>query len=148
LLGLGHFFSFLNFLQSVGVLGQGIIPSQGCYLHTEQHKHGINAHRHPCLKWNSNPQSQCFEAAKAVHALGRVATVTGTYTIYQLLQMLYNDFLLLPWNISTHSQCMVTLFSLVTFFSNECRILTHFKMFISANSSAECILVRHFLWVI
>jgi hypothetical protein len=30
--------------QSVGVLGQGISPSQGRYLHTEQHKHRINAH--------------------------------------------------------------------------------------------------------
>jgi hypothetical protein len=26
--------------------------------HTEQHKHRINAHRHPCLEWDSNPRSQ------------------------------------------------------------------------------------------
>jgi 2-C-methyl-D-erythritol 4-phosphate cytidylyltransferase/2-C-methyl-D-erythritol 2,4-cyclodiphosphate synthase len=26
---------------------------------TEQHKHRINAYRHPCLEWNSNPQPQC-----------------------------------------------------------------------------------------
>jgi hypothetical protein len=33
-------------------------PRQGHYLHTEQHKHGINTHTHPCLEWDSNPQSQ------------------------------------------------------------------------------------------
>jgi hypothetical protein len=44
---------YLNlFTQSVGLLGQGIIPSQGHYLHREQHKRGINAHTdiHP-LNW-------------------------------------------------------------------------------------------------
>jgi hypothetical protein len=28
-----------------------ISPSQGRYLHTEQHKHRIRAHRYPCLEW-------------------------------------------------------------------------------------------------
>jgi hypothetical protein len=42
-MNLGRFFSFLIYTQSVGPLGQGISPSQGRYLHTEQHKHGINA---------------------------------------------------------------------------------------------------------
>jgi hypothetical protein len=37
----------------------GISPSQGRYLSTEQHKHRINAHRHPCLEWDSNPRPQC-----------------------------------------------------------------------------------------
>jgi polyferredoxin len=33
-------FQFLNlFTPSVGLLGRGIRPSQGRYLHTEQHKH-------------------------------------------------------------------------------------------------------------
>jgi hypothetical protein len=27
--------------------------------YTEQHKHRINAHRHPYLEWGSNPQPQC-----------------------------------------------------------------------------------------
>jgi hypothetical protein len=45
-------FQFLDlFTQSVELLGRGIIPSQGRYLHIGQHKHRINAHRHPCLKW-------------------------------------------------------------------------------------------------
>jgi hypothetical protein len=31
-------------IQSVGLLGRGISPLQGRYLHTEQHRHRINAH--------------------------------------------------------------------------------------------------------
>jgi hypothetical protein len=58
LLDLGRFFSFLICTQSAGLLGRGISASQGRYLHTEQHKHTINTHRHPCLEWDSNPQSQ------------------------------------------------------------------------------------------
>jgi hypothetical protein len=50
LLGIGHFFILLMYTQSVGLLGRRISPSQGRYQHTEQHKHRINAHRHPCLK--------------------------------------------------------------------------------------------------
>jgi hypothetical protein len=42
--GLGRFFSFLIYTQSVGLLGRGMSPSQGLYLHTEQHKHRISAH--------------------------------------------------------------------------------------------------------
>jgi hypothetical protein len=33
-----------NFLQSVGLPGRAISPSQGRYLHAGQHKHRINAH--------------------------------------------------------------------------------------------------------
>jgi hypothetical protein len=52
-------FQFLDLLQSVGSLGRVISPSQGRDLHTGQHKLRINAHRHPCLKWDSIPRSQC-----------------------------------------------------------------------------------------
>jgi hypothetical protein len=55
---LRRFFSFLICTQSAGLCGLEISPSQGRYLHTEQHKHRINAHRHPCLEWDSNPRSQ------------------------------------------------------------------------------------------
>jgi hypothetical protein len=48
-----------SYTQSAGLLGRGISPSQGRYLHTQQHKHRINAHKHPCLEWDSNPRSQC-----------------------------------------------------------------------------------------
>jgi hypothetical protein len=43
---------------TIELLEWGISPSQGRYLHTGQHKHGINAHRHLYLEWNSNPRSQ------------------------------------------------------------------------------------------
>jgi hypothetical protein len=42
-------FQFLNLLHN---------RSQGCYLHTGQHKQRINAHKHPCLKWDTTPRSQ------------------------------------------------------------------------------------------
>jgi hypothetical protein len=44
LVDLGSFFSFLIYTQPVGLLGRWINQSQGCYLHTEQHEHRINAH--------------------------------------------------------------------------------------------------------
>jgi hypothetical protein len=47
LMDLGRFFSLLIYTQPVGLLGRGISPTQGHYLHTEQHKHKINAHKHP-----------------------------------------------------------------------------------------------------
>jgi hypothetical protein len=39
-----HLFSFLIYTHSVGPLRRVISPSQGRYLHTEQHKYRINAH--------------------------------------------------------------------------------------------------------
>jgi hypothetical protein len=54
------YFKFLDhFTQSVGLLGRGISPSQGLYQNTGQNKHRIIAYRHPCLKCDSNPRSQC-----------------------------------------------------------------------------------------
>jgi hypothetical protein len=35
---LGCFFSFLMYTQSVGLIGRGISPPQGRYLHSQQHK--------------------------------------------------------------------------------------------------------------
>jgi hypothetical protein len=53
-------FQFLTlYTQSIVLLGRGISPSQGPYLHREQHRHRINAHRHPCLEWDSTLPSQC-----------------------------------------------------------------------------------------
>jgi hypothetical protein len=43
LFGLGRFLSFLV-LHMVGLFGRGLSPSQGRYLHTEQHTRRINAH--------------------------------------------------------------------------------------------------------
>jgi hypothetical protein len=64
LVDLGLFFSFLIHTQSVGLLGRGISPSPGCYLHTEQHKHRINTNIHLCLEWYSNPRSQCLSGRR------------------------------------------------------------------------------------
>jgi hypothetical protein len=45
LLGPGLFFSFIIcFMQTVGLLGRVISPSQGQYLHAGQHKHRINTY--------------------------------------------------------------------------------------------------------
>jgi hypothetical protein len=58
LLGLGRFFRFL-ILYAVGrTPWTGISPSQGHYLHTEQHRHRTNAHRYPWLKWDPKPRFQ------------------------------------------------------------------------------------------
>jgi hypothetical protein len=56
---LGRYSLSSSYTQSAGLLGRGIIPSQGRYLHAEQRTHRINAHRHPCLEWDLNPRSQC-----------------------------------------------------------------------------------------
>jgi hypothetical protein len=54
---LGSFFSIL-ILYTVGrTHWTGISQSQICYLHTEQLKHRINANRHQCPEWDSNPDS-------------------------------------------------------------------------------------------
>jgi hypothetical protein len=44
---------------SIGFLDGGSALSQSRYLHTEYHKHRINAHRHPCLEWDSNARRLC-----------------------------------------------------------------------------------------
>jgi hypothetical protein len=59
LVDLGRFCSFLIYTQSVRLLRRRISPSQGRYLHTEQHKHRLNEHIHTCLEWDSNPRPQC-----------------------------------------------------------------------------------------
>jgi hypothetical protein len=46
-----------HFSQTVGLLGRVISPSQGLYLITGQYKHRIDGHKHPSLKWDSNPRS-------------------------------------------------------------------------------------------
>jgi hypothetical protein len=71
LVDLGRIFCFLIYTQSEGLLGRGISPSQGRYLHTGQHKHRINAHRHPCLEWDSNPRPQCSCFNRAATVISR-----------------------------------------------------------------------------
>jgi hypothetical protein len=71
-------FQFLSlFTQSTGLLGRGISQSQGRYLHTDQHKHRIIVHRHPCLEWDLNPRPQCMSRRKQLLRLYDAATVMG-----------------------------------------------------------------------
>jgi hypothetical protein len=64
----------LSYTQSAGLLGQGINPSQGLYLH------GINAHTQTSMPGvgfeHTNPG---FERAKTVHALDCAATGIGRF---------------------------------------------------------------------
>jgi hypothetical protein len=69
----------LIILQTVGLLGRVISPSQGLYLNTGQHKHRKNTYTYhtsmPCVGFE--PTIPASERAKAVHSLDRSATVTG-----------------------------------------------------------------------
>jgi hypothetical protein len=76
LLYLCRFFIFLIYTQSVGLLERGISPSQGRYLHPEQHKYRINAQL-SMSQMGFKPTIPVFEWAKTVHALDRAATVIG-----------------------------------------------------------------------
>jgi hypothetical protein len=82
-LDLGRFFSFLTFTQPVSLLGRGISPSQGRYLHAEQHKHIINA-QISMAQVGFEPTIPVFERAKRVHALYRAATVISNPLNYTL----------------------------------------------------------------
>jgi hypothetical protein len=44
LVGLNGLFGSIIYTQSVGLLGRGVSPSQGRYLHTGQHKHRTPGH--------------------------------------------------------------------------------------------------------
>jgi hypothetical protein len=75
---LAAFFSFLIYTQSVGLLGWGISPSQGRYLHTEQHKQNKRTQTSmPQVVFE--PTIPAFERAKTIHALDGTATVIGNY---------------------------------------------------------------------
>jgi hypothetical protein len=50
---------FIFFTQSVGILGRGISPSQGRYLHIGQHKHRINADIHASSGIQTHDPSVC-----------------------------------------------------------------------------------------
>jgi hypothetical protein len=81
LVGLGRFFGFLIYTQSVGLLGLEIIPSQGSYLHIEQHKHTIKEQT-PMPRMGFELTIQVFERTKTVHAVDHAATVTGSVGVY------------------------------------------------------------------
>jgi hypothetical protein len=73
---LGRFFSSLIYTQSVGLLGLGISPSEGRYIHrTTQTKTKRTQTSIPRVGFE--PTIPVFERAKTVHALDRAATVIG-----------------------------------------------------------------------
>jgi hypothetical protein len=68
---------------TVGLLGRVISSSQGLYLNTGKHKHGINAYTHqtsmPYIGFE--PTIPASEREKTVHALDREATMSGILRI-------------------------------------------------------------------
>jgi hypothetical protein len=75
LLDLGRFFCFSHlFTQSVGLLGRGMSPSQGRYLHTGQHKQNKRTQT-SISQVGFEGTIPVFEQAKTVHVLDRAATV-------------------------------------------------------------------------
>jgi hypothetical protein len=105
-LDLGCFFSFLIYRESVGFLGQGISPSQGRYLHTEKHKHRINA-QETSMPWlGFKPRIPAFERAKTVHALERPATVISwqarAYTQICINHCLWHNIRILRASLQPH----------------------------------------------
>jgi hypothetical protein len=60
------------FTRMLRLTERGTSPTQGRYLHTEQHKHRINAHRHPCLEWDLNSRSyRSSEQRQFIHYTGQ-----------------------------------------------------------------------------
>jgi hypothetical protein len=76
-------FQFLElFTQLVGLLGRGISPSQGRYLHTAQHSTAQtqNKSTHTSMpRVGFEFMISVFERAKIVHALDLAATVVGLH---------------------------------------------------------------------
>jgi hypothetical protein len=68
------------YMQSVGLLGRVIGPSQGLYLNTGKHKHRINARTYqtsmPEVGFELTPTASA--RAKTVHTLDRSTTMTGS----------------------------------------------------------------------
>jgi hypothetical protein len=79
LLDLGRFFSFFSNLTVGRTPWGGISPTQGHYLHTEQHQYIINASRHLCLGWDWNPRSQCSSGRRQFMPLWSAILVSTSY---------------------------------------------------------------------
>jgi hypothetical protein len=101
--------SMLSFVRAIS-------PSQGSYLHTEQHKHWINAHKTSMTRVGFEPTMPVFERAKTVHALDRMATA-----IWASLHSM------------THKNCMELLFMLTGRSMNKHCALRHKLRFFSSN---------------
>jgi hypothetical protein len=88
LVDLGRLFSFLIYIQSVGLLGRVSSPSQGRYLHKEQHK--LNKRTQTFMpRVEIETMIPVFERAKTVHALERGATLIDC-PMYKLVKIFQN----------------------------------------------------------
>jgi hypothetical protein len=72
LVGLGRFFSFLIHTQTAGLLGRGISPSQGRYLHKQNKRTQTSM-----SQVGFEPTIPVFERAKMVDTLDSAATAMG-----------------------------------------------------------------------
>jgi hypothetical protein len=71
---------FLDPIQSVGPLGRGINPVQGCYLHTGDHKRRINKYTQTSMpRVGLELTASVFYRAKTVQSLHRAAIVICNY---------------------------------------------------------------------
>jgi hypothetical protein len=80
LVDLRHFFSVLILYTVDATPWAGISPSQGRYVHTEQHKHRIKRTQTSMSPVGFEPTIPVFRRAKTVHALDRAATVIGEFS--------------------------------------------------------------------
>jgi hypothetical protein len=87
-----------SYTQLVVLPGQGISPSQGCYLHTGQHKQ--NKHTQTSMpQLGFELTTPVIERAKMVHALGRMATVIGICLVHskKLTTDIWHTAAILTW---------------------------------------------------
>jgi hypothetical protein len=71
---LGRFFSFFIYTQSVGLLGRGISPPQGHYLHAKKKIQTHNKRTQTSTpRVEFEPTIPAFQRAKTLHAVDRAA---------------------------------------------------------------------------
>jgi hypothetical protein len=124
LLDLCRFFSFLILYTVDRTPLRGISQSQGRCLHTEQHKHRINAHRYSCLEWDSNPRSQPSSESYTARPL-RSASVSHTDAYFNFPWTDYFQGVLTYNSTAAHVICCVRTLS-ICLFIKCCRVLVVF----------------------
>jgi hypothetical protein len=129
-------FSFsCSYTESVGLLGWGISPSQGRYLHTEEHKYRINAHNTDIhvlsgipthdLRFRANKDSSCLRSRGHCVRQGSIFSLHHSLLILMFfkniltnydspgsaLEILYIFIFLHPYHRSVCSHSRSSLFS-------------------------------------
>jgi hypothetical protein len=86
-------FQFLKyFTQTLGLPGRMISPSQGLYLHIEQHKHGINGHKTDIhVLCGIRTQDPSVRENEDSYALDRAASVIGNFNPVSLRESQFLD---------------------------------------------------------